>query len=374
MADVPADLEGALLDLGIEPTSTTDDEVWAHCPGHMRYVGKEDHSASWSVNRVSGLANCFSCPEQSTFLNLVTRIKFPNNVFEAARWMRGFGVDLVSSADLAPFEQRGVRVEQQGEIVPETRLAMFPDPPGWALDSRKLSLEACQVYGVRWDAENDAWIIPVRYPDGELAGWQAKWARQRRFINTPKGVSKSSCLFGYGVFPVGEPAVLLESPLDVLRLYTAGFTGGLSSMGAAVSKEQMQLILNVTDELVVALDNDEAGRMHAEQIRNGKWNRGKQIERGYSSRIITRFFNYGQTKEKDIGGMEDVYIRQGLYNAQHSVLVDLANERQRKDRHVIYRDSSGLSTSRRKVHDRPRAVFADSRGWGRQNRYDGGSY
>ncbi len=362
MTDVPADLEGALLELGIEVTRTADDEVWAHCPGHLRYVGKEDHSASWSVNRVSGLCNCFSCPEQSTFVNLAMRIKFPHDVFAAARWMRGFGVDLVASADLAPFEQPNVRMEQ-AEIMPETRLAMFPDPPGWALDSRKLSLEACQHYHVRWDSENEAWIIPVRYPDGALAGWQAKWAKQRRFINHPKGISKSSCLFGYEVFPAGEPAVLLESPLDVLRLYTAGFTGGLSSMGAAVSREQMQLILNITDELVVALDDDEAGRMHAEQIRNGKYVRGKQTERGYSSRIYTRFFDYSAAHgEKDIGGMEDVYIRHGLHNAEHSILADLANERQRKDRRTIPGIASTLSGARRQGHGRPRAVSADGRG------------
>ena len=363
MTDVPEDLEGVLLELGIEVTHTDDDEVWAHCPEHLRYVGKRDHSASWSVNRVSGVFNCFSCQSQGRLVDLVARIRFPNDVFEAARWMRGFGVDLVSSTDITPFSERStVRVEQAA-IMPETRLAMFPDPPGWALDSRKLSLEACQVYGVRWDAENEAWIIPVRYPDGALAGWQSKWAKQRRFINHPKGISKSSCLFGYEVFPVGEPAVLLESPLDVLRLYTAGFTGGLSSMGAAVSREQMQLILNITDELVVALDDDEAGRMHAEQIRNGKCVRGKQTERGYSSRINVRFFDYSAAHgEKDIGGMEDVYIRHGLHNAKHSILADFANERKRKDRRTIPGIASTLSGARRQGHGRPRAVSADGRG------------
>lgn len=361
MSNAPEDLEAALLDLGIEVTHTDDDEVWAHCPEHLRYTGREDQSASWSVNRVSGVFNCFSCQSQGRLVDLVARMKFPNDVFGAARWMRGFGVDLSSSIEDAYEQSHGVRIEQ-AEIMPETRLAMFPYPPGWALDSRKLSLEACQHYNVRWDDVNEAWIIPVRYPDGALAGWQAKWAKQRRFINHPKGISKSSCLFGYEVFPAGEPAVLLESPLDVLRLYTAGFTGGLSSMGAAVSKDQMRLILNITDELVVALDDDEAGRMHAEQIRSGKYVRGKQVEPGYSSRIYTRFFNYGKTNEKDIGGMEDVYIRHGLYNATHSALIDLANEQQRKDRRVIHRDFKKLPAARRQANGGKRAVSADRRG------------
>jgi hypothetical protein len=125
----------------------------------------------------------------------------------------------------------------------------------------------------------------------------------------------------------------------------------------------MRLILNITDEMVVALDDDEAGRMHAEQIRNGKHVRGKQTERGYSSRIYMRFFDYSSARgEKDLGGMDDMSIRHGLYNAKHSILADLANEQQRKDRRTIPGTASSLSGARRQGHGRPRAVSADHQG------------
>jgi len=192
MTDAPADLEGVLLELGIEVTHTDDDEVWAHCPEHLRYVEKEDHSASWSVNRVSGVFNCFLCQSQGRIVDLVTRMKFPHDVFAAARWMRGFGVDLVASADLALFEQPNVRMEQ-AEIMPETRLAMFPDPPGWALDSRKFSLEACQHYNVRFRRTrlgSSRCATPMEHwPGGSRSGRNSAGS-----LITPKGsASRPAC-------------------------------------------------------------------------------------------------------------------------------------------------------------------------------------
>jgi hypothetical protein len=369
MAAVPRDLEGALMDLGIMPTKTDDDEVWAHCPEHMRWKGREDRSASWSVNRRTGWTNCFSCPSQGTFLGMAMEMRFPHDVFAAMRWMREFGLNLDSAADLPTYAEISVPAEP-AEIVPETRLAMYdPVPPTWALEKRRVSLEAVQHYGVRWDPEHESWIIPVRYPDGSLAGWQEKWERQRRFINWPKGLAKSQCLFGLDAFPVGEPAILLESPLDVLVLYTAGVTGGLSTYGATWSLRQMAIVLSVTDELVEALDNDSAGREHAEILRNGKHDRGKLVQPGYATRIYMRHFDYGRTGQKDIGDMEHSDIHKGLREARHSSLVDFANEEQRKNRRV-YRDIKDLPGKARSSNGGSRAVPANSRSRHRKNSSD----
>jgi len=51
-----------------------------------------------------------------------------------------------------------------------------------------------------------------------------------------------------------------------------------------------------------------------------------------------------------------------LYNAKHSILADLANEQQRKDRRTIPGTASSLSGARRQGHGRPRAVSADHQG------------
>jgi DNA primase len=80
----------------------------------------------------------------------------------------------------------------------------------------------------------DHFILPVRDPDnGKLWGWQEKG--KRYFRNVPEGVRKGHTLFGIREFPADSPAVLVESPLDVARLYTVGYRNAVSSFGAGVT-------------------------------------------------------------------------------------------------------------------------------------------
>lgn len=362
----PADLEAALDALGIELWRSTDTEVTAFCPGHLKRVGREERSASWSVNRDSGYHNCFSCGFKGTFLELVMFKLFPNDAFRAARWMRAFGVNLAKARDLVPFEELGLEEDKQ-TLVPETRLAMYDEVPDWALEARSISRESCSHYGVRWDAKHESWIIPVRTIDGALAGWQEKWQKRRRFINDPQDMLKSQCLFGFDVFPAAEPAVLLESPLDVLRLHTAGWEGGLSSYGAAVSTKQMQIIEAVTDELILALDNDKDGMLHTAELVVGKWEGGKVVSSRWTGRLHLRVFNYGSSDAKDIGDMDDVLIAYGLETSQYSTIV-------KKDlEHLVgvHRKSQAVSGSPRRADGRPRPGAADGRRRNGQDPHDG---
>lgn len=305
----PADLESVLAQLGVEILRTTDDEVTGRCPMHLQRTGKEDEHPSWSVNRDSGVHNCFSCGYKGTLHGLVMDLRFRNDAFAAARWLRQFQVVL---HEVDP-EWRAPVVEAREPLSEAVKYAMYIDPPEWALQARSVSLEAAQHYGVRWDPADDSWILPIRYAAGELAGWQRKQQRGRMFRNYPMGVPKGECLFGLEVFPTGEPAVLLESPLDVCRLYDAGYFGGLASYGAKVSERQMRLLLQATSEVVVALDNDAAGLETANTL---KWEWGP--------RMVMRFFAYPPgSPAKDLGDLNDSEILRGLYEAVHSCIAPL---------------------------------------------------
>lgn len=360
----PADLEGALIELGIDVWRSNDDEVTCFCPGHLERTGHEERHPSWSVNRSTGLHNCFSCGFSGSFIDLVMYRLFPHDVFRAARWIRQFGLNLARAQDVVTSleEWREKQADDgQIELMPETKLAMYDDVPDWALEKRRLSRESVDLYGIRWNGQRDSWIIPVRTPDRELLGWQEKWQGRRRFNNHPKEMKKSLCLFGLDIFPVGEPGVLLESPLDVCRLYTAGYTGGVSSYGAAVSNTQMQLLQAVTDEVVVALDNDRDGRLHAEELRSGKWELGKMVQPPWAGgRIDVRFFDYGQSKAKDIGDMADAEIQRGLYEARHWTSVRLGSPQQERQRRV-HRRAQAVSGAARRTNGRPGALPADRR-------------
>ena len=54
--------------------------------------------------------------------------------------------------------------------------------------------------------------------------------------------------------------ILCEGYMDVIAMHQAGFTNAVAGCGTALTSEQVRLISRYTDEVLLAYDNDEAGR------------------------------------------------------------------------------------------------------------------
>jgi DNA primase len=313
---VPGDVYRCLEEMGVEIIREVQGEVLGRCPMHFARTGKEDAHPSWSVNVDSGVFNCFSCGYKGPFVLLVQDVLDVDRA-EAVAWVRERGG--IERVRKMFREDKGLKVIDTTEQINEASLALFIDPPQWALDDRDLLLESVHLYGVSWDDRNERWILPIRDPDTDvLMGWQEKgkdW-----FKNFPYGVPKSNTLFGSRAFGDADFAIVVESPLDALRIHTAGFDGAVSTYGAAVSHKQIQILKGLTDEIVFALDNpwiDKAGKKSMESL--------AQSLRGSGLRV--RFFDYAGSDAKDPGEMEDDEIAWGIEHAipLHLVGVTLAN-------------------------------------------------
>jgi DNA primase len=276
------------------------DEAFAPCPAH-----KPDTHPSWSCNLDTGVHHCFSCGFGGGLALLVSRVvgcsyaeavaevAAREGIADAARW-------------LAQHERR------EPVEVPkfcETELAQFIPPPLSALESRKLTRSAAEEYGILWEPAQKSWILPIRDPyTGELRGWQDKNARRVR--NRPKYIQKSSTLFGAGTIADECTAILCESPLDAVRIRSAGLRGGVSSYGVCVSDEQLLLILERCGKLVLALDNDHAGMAETARI-------CREFRR-----LPVYVFSYQHTAGvKDPGDMTDQEVRQGFEEAKLGALM-----------------------------------------------------
>lgn len=77
-------------------------------------------------------------------------------------------------------------------------------------------------------------------------------------INHPKGMEKSTTLFGFNLFRSEGRITIVESPLDAVRLYGAGIPA-VSSFGAAISANQMNLLSRNFRYVIAAMDNDAVG-------------------------------------------------------------------------------------------------------------------
>lgn len=296
------DMEDLLDRLGIEVMRINGFEIQGHCPAHIQRTGKEDVNPSWWINADTGAHFCFSCHFKGSVTSLIEYVQGID--YESAKSWIDTGVDLGKALDKATKKEP---VFKEVQDLSEANLAAFVEPPEEVLRSRGITSNAARYYGVLWDPNKNCWITPIRDPlSGKLWGWQEKGAN-RYFRNYPTGVNKSLSLFGYGQYQ-GGTMVVVESPLDVARMASVGLLGGISTFGSAVSKTQINLIRGA-EAIVVAMDNDEAGRGSSKAILDWSIRLGFEV----------RFFDYSGIDVKDIGAMSKAEIYQGLEKAKHSV-------------------------------------------------------
>lgn len=282
------ELEVVLSDAGVEVTRVARDEVYAHCPNPQH----ADRNASWSMNSETLVHFCFSCGYRGNLEALLLDLtgRAPDNVKDL----------IVLSKARRYLEKEAKKAEPSPEPEPEVfvsewQLATYIEVPYRECVGRMLVPELVDEYGVRWDPDHRYWIIPVRDFDGKLLGWQEKG--KDHFKNVPTGMEKSKSLFGFERLR-GRRAVLVESPLDVVRLATAGIDYGVASYGAHVSKDQMLALIDRVETPILALDHDKAGRKSMLSIIED-WKLATNL----------KIVRYRKDDPKDVGEMTDHHIR-----------------------------------------------------------------
>jgi DNA primase len=290
------DLATLLEDLGVDVYRTHGDEINAKCPVHYKSKGRESTRNSWYMNVDSGLWHCFTCGARGNLPMLLSELAAdPGTLWNAQSYIITQGLRRLTD------DEREDYVEPEPEV-DWIRYAKFAALPERVLALRNLDAEVANRFGVKWDKEEKLYITPIVSQLGELRGWQAK--KSSYVKNTPFGVNKSLTLFGIER-AFGTTALLLESPLDVVRfhsVYGGSDINALSSFGANVSAEQIKLLVSKFDHLILALDNDKAGRAETKRLVPLLPRRG------------TRYWKYTPDDPKDIGEMNDGQIIKGLGN------------------------------------------------------------
>lgn len=282
------DLVGVLSHLGVDVTTVSETEAGGRCPVHHLVTGREDRSPSWSMSLDTGLWICYSCGARGNLSQLVSQMTDDPDAINAVQtFLVESGLDRLQQS-ITPDEDVTTRPTPDMDT-----FRRFTEVPEQLLRHRGLDPDTAFRYGVRWDAEERRWIIPIVAPNGDLWGWQAK--AKGYFRNVPTGVTKSHTLFGLG--QCRTPTVLLvESPLDVIRIASMrlGYQMcAVASYGSHVSAEQLKLLVEKADKLVIALDNDESGICGAERVSRNCPRPRNGIE----------FLRYEHTTAKDIGDM-----------------------------------------------------------------------
>ena len=289
-------LVSVLRNIGVDIRRSDGKEIQGRCPVHLRRTGREDRSPSWSMNAQTGLWICFSCQARGSLPMLVQELTGSEEDLLGVHTML---IDAGLAAAQSTEKQEHTTITNDDLL----RFGRFTDVPKEQAKRRNLSVDLLRSYNVRWDTDTRSWVLPITTHFGELLGWQHKgkgWVR-----NHPEGVEKRLSLFGFTHLK-GNSAVLVESPLDVIR-FACVFESpqAVASYGVAVSKEQIRLLNLAVDKLIVAMDNDNAGRVASKRFFKELPNFSKGVW----------YWSYKHCDAKDIGEMSSRQIEEGLYRA-----------------------------------------------------------
>jgi len=305
------EMESMLDKLGVEYVGVRGNEIQGYCPAHLERTGKQDRNPSWFINADTGAHICFSCQFRGSLYSLVAALKnFYNvdgsyNYDDVKTWVQDGG-GLIQAFEKAVTKSD--KIFEELVYISESSLAAFVEPPDYALKSRGLTNAAANKYQILWNKVYNNWVIPIRDPKThELLGWQEKGYSGRFFKNYPAGMKKSLALFGYDKYAGGD-MIVVESPLDVVRLESIGISGGVATFGSMISDTQLFLIRNA-DRIVFAMDSDQAGETSSMKL----------LEMTKRLKFESWFFNYAHTDMKDVGGMSKVEVTAGIDTAIHSV-------------------------------------------------------
>jgi DNA primase len=278
------------------------------CPFH------EERSPSFSVDPREKLYYCFGCEAGGDVFRFVQEkegLGFPEAVEALGD---RYGVEIERESEDPQAEERRRRRARLGELLERTARYyasyLWESPEASKardyLGSRGLGEEVLRAFGVgyapsAWDrvltngqqagydlrelaaagliqkgrqgGQYDRFrariMFPVRDPRGRVQGFGARALRpdtKPKYLNSPEGelYRKSRTLYGIdqarsAIAKTGR-AVVVEGYTDVLGAHQAGIAEAVAVMGTAITPDQLQQLARYTEEVVLALDADRAGR------------------------------------------------------------------------------------------------------------------
>lgn len=291
------------------------------CPFH------DERTPSFSVNPQDKLYYCFGCGEKGdvfTFLQEKEGLPFAEAVETLAE---RFGVEVEREREDPRLEEARKRRVRLAEVLDRT--AAYYVKYLWESDEAKkareyllgrgLSEERLREFEVgfspnRWDTilmrgqqggfsqqelmaaglakkgQKGGWMdhfrarimFPIRDGRGRMQGFGGRATRQEqraKYVNSPDGelFHKSRLLYGIdrsraAIAKKGR-AVVVEGYTDVIAAHQAGVEETVAVMGTAITPDQVKLLAAHTDQVVLALDADRAGReamLRAQGVASGK--------------------------------------------------------------------------------------------------------
>jgi len=218
-----------------------------HCPFH------DDNRQSCSINTDKGVWICFAGCGQGSLSYFI--YKLSGKSWEKIR-------DELDSPDLdfdfGTFaEDSSYEIDEVDSSETQEKMVYDVDDNHW-IYNRQFTKKIINLYNCKQNDYKDL-MIPVEEQDISL-GWIYRRTKAVPKYLYSKGFRKSKTLFGLNQLKDNKVIYLVEGALDSMWLTQHGYDS-LAILGASVSTTQIERLSSLNpDEVVLCLDNDDAGK------------------------------------------------------------------------------------------------------------------
>jgi len=231
-------------------------ELRATCPIH------HDTNPSFSLNIYNGLWKCFASCGSGDFIRLVELV-LNCGPQEAHSWLQAGSATSVDQLDkslaakLSPTDPLPKIHDDSWQAIYASTTADFM--PEWFL-ARGFSWETIWKWGLHYEKTVDAVIIPVIWENQVLGTITRNTSEYLPKYQNSSGLPKSRLVFGE-IKRSTQEIILVEGVLDAIWLWQLGYNA-VSILGTSLSEEQIHILEKYRfGEIILALDNDEPGRL-----------------------------------------------------------------------------------------------------------------
>lgn len=247
-----------LANLDVEITGETSTHFIGYCPFH-----ENRETPAFNIDKELGVWRCWNpaCAASGQLMELVQTIKKISPV-ESTRYVLRF-----CDGDIPDIKKK-IRLERYEDYlldeIQELELSYDIDDLRYLLE-RGLSEQTIRYFGAGWDGI--AICIPVKDEFGRLVGYTRRVVSGDGPKYKDTGLKKSRVLFGIDKAVSSNRVVVVEGPIDAMKVVQAGYHCVATMMGA-LSKYQASILLRRFDVIDIFTDNDEAGRKLGESIQD----------------------------------------------------------------------------------------------------------
>lgn len=238
----------ALRASGVRVESEIASHFIVYCEFHSNHS-----TPAAEVDKQTGQFYCFSCHSTTDLPHLIMKRGY--SYFQAVRMIGDNDYNIVAEVDRI-FNESDEPAEFDAAIVDR----LHADIGGAGRDyfhTRLITDRSIDRFQLGYSAKQGMVTVPVHSPTGVLWGFVGRSLEGKRFKNS-RGLSKAKTLFNLHRVWTAPRVYVVESSFDAIRLDQVN-APAVATLGAGISKDQIDLLRRTFDEVIVIPDGDAAG-------------------------------------------------------------------------------------------------------------------